>query len=80
MYAKSIVKAILDTYYRDVNIPELEFDAALLNVQQHVGIILNLFTEVMLKRSEYSEENLIVTEEDEKPEGEQQEEEESKNA
>jgi hypothetical protein len=47
------------TYYEDVEIPELEMDTALLNVQQRVGIILNLFNDNLLKRTEYSEENLV---------------------
>lgn len=66
IYAVEIVKSILDTYYRGADIPELEFDAALLNVQQRAGIILNLFTTEIVKRDEYSEKNLIVNDEDEK--------------
>lgn len=68
MYAVEIAKSILDTYYRGADIPELEFDTALLNIQQRAGIILNLFTSEIVKRDEYSEENLIVI--DEKPEEE----------
>lgn len=76
MYAVEIAKSILDTYYRGADIPELEFDTALLNIQQRAGIILNLFTSEIVKRDEYSEENLVVI--DEKPE-ENNGEEESKN-
>lgn len=57
--ACAIVKEIMNTYYKDVTVPELEIDSALLNVQQRIGIILNLFTEAMLKHSEYSEENIF---------------------
>jgi hypothetical protein len=76
IYAVEIVKAILDTYYRDADIPELEFDSALLNVQQRAGIILNLFTSEIVKRDEYSEANLIPQNE---PSEEEKNEEESKN-
>ena len=73
IYAVEIVKSVLDTYYRDADIPELEFDSALLNVQQRAGIILNLFTSEIVKRDEYSEANLI-------PQNEDSEGEDSKNA
>lgn len=73
IYAVEIVKSVLDTYYRGADIPELEFDSALLNVQQRAGIILNLFTSEIVKRDEYSEANLI-------PQNEEQKEEEPKNA
>jgi hypothetical protein len=76
IYAIEIVKAVLDTYYRDADIPELEFDSALLNVQQRAGIILNLFTSEIVKRDEYSEANLIPQNE---PSEEEKNEEESKN-
>lgn len=59
MYAVSIAKEIMNTYYRGVEIPELEMDTALLNIQQHMGIILNLFTSAVAKRDEFSESNLI---------------------
>ena len=79
MYAVEIAKSVLDTYYRGVEIPELEFDSMLLNIQQHAGIILNLFSVPDMRRSEYASENLIsfnvVPAEEEKTD----EEEESKN-
>jgi hypothetical protein len=59
MYAVEIAKSVLDTYYRDIEIPELEFDSMLLNIQQHAGIILNLFSIPDMRRSEYSSDNLI---------------------
>lgn len=71
--ACAIEKEINSTYYRNVDIPELEFDSYLLNVQQHIGIILNLFNSSVGNRVEYSESNLIdfsSTEEPEKNEGE----------
>ena len=76
-YAVEIAKSIHDTYYRDADIPELEFDSALLNIQQRAGIILDLFTNEIVKRDEYSEKNLIPTDD---TEDEKSAEEESKNA
>lgn len=65
-------RSIVETYYKDVEVPELEFESMLLNVQQHIGIDLNLFNEDMMKRDDFSEENLIVIgtneEEDKSPE------------
>lgn len=82
--AKEIVKTIIESYYRDVEITELEFDSMLLNAQQRAGMILNLFSSSIAKRDEYNESNLIVFEtkkEDKKEgEGEKKEEEGSKNA
>ena len=57
--ACAIAKEIIGTYYRDVEVPELEFDTLLLNVQQHAGIILNLFNSPVGRRDDYSAENLI---------------------
>lgn len=57
--ARAIAKEIISTYYRDVEIPELEFDTLLLNIQQHAGIILNLFNSPVGRRDDYSPENLI---------------------
>lgn len=57
--AVAVYRSVVETYYKDTEVPELEFESMLLNVQQHVGIDLNLFTEDMLKRDEYSEKNLI---------------------
>lgn len=79
--AKLVARSILDTYYADVDIPEIEFDSALLNIQQRVGIILNLFNSPIGQRDEYSEENLfdMSSPEEKKPE-EKPAEEEAKNA
>ena len=70
--AVEIYKSIVETYYKDVNVPELELETMLLNVQQHVGIDLNLFNEEILKRDEYDPKNFIEisSEPAEKPEGE----------
>jgi hypothetical protein len=59
MYAVKIYKDVVDTYYSDVQITELEADSLLLNVQQHVGIILNLFNSEIGRLDEYNEKNLI---------------------
>lgn len=72
--AHVLYKSIMETYYPGADIPELELDSALLNVQQRIGIILNLFNSPLGKREEYSEENLIdisSSSEEKKPEGEE---------
>ena len=75
--ALAVFKSITETYYKGVTVPELEFETMLLNVQQHVGIDLNLFNEAMLKRDEFDEKNLV---EFAPEEPEKKEEEEGKNA
>ena len=65
--AKELYKSTIETYYKGVEIPELEMDTVLLNVQQRVGIILNLFNDSLLRRDEYSEENLISLSTEENP-------------
>lgn len=72
MYALKVYKDIIYTYgYENMNITELEHDSLLLNVQQHIGIILNLFNSDMGKMDDYSEKNLIAFESapEEKPDG-----------
>ena len=67
--AVTLYNSIMSTYYPDADIPELEMDTALLNIQQRIGIILNLFNSELGKREEYSEDNLIAfSTEGEKPE------------
>lgn len=74
--AVTIYNSIMDTYYPGVDIPELELDSALLNVQQRVGIILNAFNSPLGKREEYSVDNLIdITGEEKASEGEKEDEE-----
>lgn len=64
MYAVKVYKDIVYTYgYDKKNITELEHDSLLLNVQQHIGMILNLFNSEMGKQDAYDEKNLIVFEE-----------------
>ena len=64
MYAAKVYKDIVYTYgYDKKNITELEHDSLLLNVQQHIGIILNLFNSEMGKQDAYDEKNLIAFEE-----------------
>lgn len=57
--AETLYKSVVSTYYSDVEVPELEFDTMLLNVQQRIGIILNMFNSSIGKREEYSIENLV---------------------
>ena len=78
--ACSVEKAIINTYYRNVDIPELEFDSMLLNIQQRIGIILNFFSSEMAKRDEYDEKNLIEISSETHTEEEKPAEEGSKNS
>ena len=75
--AKDIAGSIIETYYKDVDIPELEMDTALLNIQQHIGIDLNLFNSDLGKRDEYDSKNLIEISSEEP---EEKKKDESKNA
>ena len=74
--AVALYNSVMSAYYPDADIPELEVDTALLNVQQRVGIIINLFNSELGKRDDYSEENLIAF----STENKQSTEEESKNS
>lgn len=74
--AVALYNSVMSAYYPDADIPELEVDTALLNVQQRVGIIINLFNSELGKRDDYSEENLIAF----STENKQPAEEESKNS
>lgn len=66
--ATSVASEIMNCYYRGVEIPELERDSLLLNVQQHIGIIINLFSSSINYRDEYNEGNLISFEPEKKAE------------
>ena len=60
MYAVKVYKDVVYTYgYDQIEITELEHDSLLLNVQQHIGIILNLFNSETGKQDEYNESNLV---------------------
>ena len=71
MYAVKVYKDVVYTYgYDQMEITELEHDSLLLNVQQHIGIILNMFNSEAGKQEEYNESNLVAFESksvDEKP-------------
>ena len=78
--AQAVAKEVINYYYKDVEIPELEFESLLLNIQQRIGIITNLFSSELAYRDEYKEENLISFEASaEKKEEKTAEEKESKN-
>lgn len=79
MYAVKVYKDVVYTYgYDQMEITELEHDSLLLNVQQHIGIILNLFNSETGKQEEYNESNLVAFES--KPAEEKPAEGEGKNA
>lgn len=63
MYAVKVYKDVVYTYgYDQMEITELEHDSLLLNVQQHIGIILNMFNSEAGKQEEYNESNLVAFE------------------
>lgn len=63
MYAVKVYKDVVYTYgYDQMEITELEHDSLLLNVQQHIGIILNMFNSEAGKQEEYNESNLVTFE------------------
>ena len=78
--AKAIVSSIIETHYKDVEIPELEFDGALLNIQQRAGVVLNLFNSPVGRRDDYSEENLTAADWEKKEEAPAENESEAKNS
>lgn len=53
---------VMNSYYTGAFIDELNLTAAIANVQQRIGIILNLFSEPLSQRIEYDEKNLIEQE------------------
>lgn len=53
---------IMNSYYPGAIIDANTLNSALVNVQQRIGIIINMFTDINLRRPEYSEENLKETE------------------
>ena len=65
--AIAAAKSIIETHYKDADVPELEVDSLLLNVQQHIGMDLNLFNSIDLRRDDYSTDNLIEFKQKEKP-------------
>lgn len=78
--AKLVASEIMGCYYKGVELPELEFDSLLLNIQQHIGIIINMFSSSLNYRDEYKEENLINFNAEEKKEEEAPAEGEAKNS
>lgn len=80
--AIEVAKSIVETHYKDVEISELEHDSLLLNIQQHIGMDLNKFNNINLRRDDYNEGNLISFEPKKEDEGEKKEDnkEEPKNA
>lgn len=54
---------VMNSYYPDAQIDENSLTTALANVQARIGIIVNMFTESNLRKSEYSEEALKIQEE-----------------
>lgn len=77
--AERIVKSVIETYYKDGKIPELQMPSIVLNAKQYAGMTLNLFRDPLARRSDFSPENLIAIEY-EKEEGAESAEGEEKNS
>ena len=73
--AESIVKSVMETYYKDREIDEIAMPIVVLNAQQYAGVTLNLFRDPLAKCEDYSLEKLVEL--PEKPAEEEKKEEES---
>jgi hypothetical protein len=60
--AERIVKSVIETYYKDGKIPELQMPSVVLNAKQYAGMTLNLFRDPLTRRTDFSPENLIAIE------------------
>ena len=69
--ARRLIRNIMDTFYKDVDIATVEEKSLLHNCAQHGGIILNMFRDPLAKNSNYSEANLSELTIVEKPAEEQ---------
>ena len=75
--AHRLVRNIADTYYKDVDIADIEQESLLNNMAQRPGIIINLFRDPLSRNINYSESNIVElvhketsTEEKSEPEAE----------
>lgn len=57
--AEAIVKSIIETYYKDVEVNDLTRPVIVLNAKQYAGVVMNLFRDPLARRNEFSLENLI---------------------
>lgn len=53
---------VMNSYYPEAQVDANTIDTTLVNVQQRIGIIINMFTDVNMRKPEYSEESLKVSE------------------
>lgn len=58
--ARRIFNYIVDTYYSDIDVKDVDAATLKHNVQQYAGIILNLFRDPVTPLLDYSEANIIV--------------------
>ena len=67
--AQLVANYVTDCYYKGLEVTELEYDSLLLNIQQHIGIIINMFSSTINYSDDYKVENLISFEpaKEEKP-------------
>ena len=62
--ARMIFKAVLDSYYGDVDLKTVKMASIKHNVQQMAGVIINLFRDPATPNPEYNEANLVELEEE----------------
>ena len=60
--AKRIFKAIVDSYYHDIDVKTVKQDLLKKNVQQYAGIITNMFRDPLSQLLEYKEANIVELE------------------
>ena len=77
--SRRLIRTIMDTYYKDVDVATVEEKSLLHNCAQRGGIILNLFRGPLAKNNNYSKANLGELKITEKP-AEEEETKEEKNA
>lgn len=72
--ARRLVRNIMDTYYRGIDVATVDEDSLLHNCAQRAGVILNLFRGPLAKNNNYSEANIGELKIVEKPEEKTEEE------
>ena len=60
--AKRIFKAIVDSYYHDIDVKTVKQDLLKKNVQQYAGVITNMFRDPLSQLLEYKEANIVELE------------------
>ena len=71
--ARRLIKNVMDTYHKDVDVTTVDPESLINNCAQRGGVILNMFRDPLAKNSNYSEANISEFKLIEKPaEGEKE--------